>query len=122
MRFQNGYRFYSDNNATTPVLDIARNGDISYSGKLNMGIQYVIRDFSISGNSRGSYNCSCPAGYQLIGGGGGHPDYNSAASDIKVNYSGPYVGYEKGTWKVIVSNTSGSSRGIRVYAICAKVK
>lgn len=121
MRFSNGYRLYA-NNSATPALDITSNGDLAYSGTLNMGVQYVIRDISISGNSRGYYHCDCPSGTQLIGGGGGHRDYNSAATDIKVNYSGPYSESPSRSWRIIVQNTSGSSRALRIYAICAKVK
>jgi len=121
MRFYNGYRLYA-NNSATPALDITSNGDIAYNGTLNMGVQYVIRDISISGNSRGYYNCDCPTGTQLVGGGGGHRDYNSAATDIKVNYSGPFPDAPNRSWRIIVQNTSGSSRALRIYAICAKVK
>lgn len=138
MRFGGGYQLYASPIATpaiavdaqgrvgigkenpTEVLDVR--GNIVYSGTLNMGIQYVYRDFTVPGNSRGELPCSCPQGTQLIGGGGGHRDWNSAADDIKVNYSAPWPGSETSTWRMIVDNTSGSSRAVRVYAICAKVK
>jgi hypothetical protein len=122
MRFANGYRLYTNNDATKPALDIARNGDISYGGTLNMDVRYIIRDVTVDHYTQQGFNCSCASGFQLIGGGGGHRDNNSVASDIKVNYSGPYPGSEKSTWRVIVNNTSGGSRTIRIYAICARVK
>lgn len=120
MRFANGYHLYASNSAT-PALDITAHGDIAYSGSLNMGIQYVYYDFSLPGNNSATIPCSCPSGTKLIGGGGGHRDWNSAARDIRVDYSGPNPDNSASAWRVIVTNTSGSARGIRVYAICAKV-
>lgn len=105
----------------TPVekLDVA--GNITYTGTLNMGIQYVSVDANIGGNSRGDYYCGCPAGTKLIGGGGGNRDWNSTVNDIEVAYSGPYSG-NTNVWRVMLQNTSGSSRALRFYAICAKVQ
>ena len=121
MRFANGYQLYT-NNSTAPALDIAPNGDIAYNATLNLGVQYITIDRSIPGNSRAYYSCDCPNGTKLVGGGGGHKDFNSAAEDIKINYSGPAPGEETYRWRIIVNNTSKSSRALRLYAICAKVK
>ena len=138
MRFMNGYRFHTGGSSTpalaidnagrvaigkenpTQTLDV--NGNIVYSGILNMGVQTVYFDYSVSGNSRSTIPCHCPAGTRLIGGGGGHRDSNSAAADITVNYSAPSTDNPNTIWRVIVTNKSGSSRAIRVYAICAKVQ
>jgi hypothetical protein len=136
MRFENGYRLHAGNqpqpsieiDATgkvgigkpaTEKLDVA--GNISYTGFLNMGVQYVSVDVSIGANSRGDYNCGCPTGTKLIGGGGGHRDWNGAVNDIELAYSGPHA-ENLNFWRIMVQNTSGSSRSLRIYAICAKVK
>ncbi len=137
MRFTNGYRLYSggfpqatlsinnvgmvgiNNEQPTQALDV--NGNITYSGLLNMGVQYVKNEYTISGNSYGYYTCACPSGTKLIGGGGGHRDYNSAVEDIEVAYSGPQPN-NVNAWQVMIDNTSGSSRAIIVWAICAKVQ
>lgn len=101
-------------------LDVA--GDIKYSGTLNMGLQYYPYTSTLPGNSRNSYSGTCPSGMQVVGGGGGHRDANSAQIDIVVNYNGPDPTYPTTTWRLSVSNNSGSSRAIRFYIMCAKVK
>ena len=101
-------------------LDVA--GDIKYSGTLNMGMQYYAYTASLSGHSRNSYTGSCPTGMQIVGGGGGHRDVNDAQTDIVVNYNGPDPINPSTIWRLSVHNTSGSSRAIRMYLICAKVK
>lgn len=137
MRFENGYRLHAGNlaqatveidaagkvgigKAPTEKLDVA--GNITYTGTLNMGVQTVYVDYSVGGNTRSTIPCQCPSGTRLIGGGGGHRDPNSAARDITVNYSAPSTENPNIIWRVIVTNSSGSSRAIRVYAICAKVQ
>ncbi|NII29028.1 hypothetical protein HB364_28375 [Pseudoflavitalea sp. X16] len=138
MRFAGGYRLHAGPNTTaalsidgsgrvgigkdnpTEQLDVA--GNITYSGTLNMGVQTVYFDYSVGGNTRATIPCACPSGTRLIGGGGGHRDSNSAARDITVNYSAPSTANPNTTWRVIVTNSSGSSRAIRVYAICARVQ
>ncbi|AXY74543.1 hypothetical protein D3H65_11385 [Paraflavitalea soli] len=136
MRFENGYRLHAGDRpqavididaagrmgigkAPTEKLDVA--GNITYTGTLDMGIQIVSKDVSIPGNGRGDYNCGCPTGTKLIGGGGGHRDWNSAVSDIELAYSGPHA-ENLNFWRIMAQNTSGSSRALRIYAICAKVK
>lgn len=137
MRFANGYRFHAGNSPLpalaidntgkvgigkenpTQQLDVA--GNITYSGVLNMGVQIISKDYNVSGNSRGDFNCGCPAGTKLIGGGGGHRDWNSALSDIEIAFSGPHAD-NLNFWRIMLQNTSGSSRAIRVYAICARVQ
>jgi hypothetical protein len=138
MRFTNGYQLYASNSnapamaidnvgrmaigKTTPTEELDVAGNIIYSGTLNMGIQYITYDYTLAGNNRALLPCTCPAGTQVIGGGGGHRDWNSAANDIKVSYTGPDPSDPTRVWRIIINNTSGSARAIRVYAICAKVK
>lgn len=136
MRFTNGYRLYSggfpkatlsinnvgmvgiNNEQPTQTLDVK--GNIAYSGTLLMGVQYVKKEYTISGNSHGFYSCECPAGTKLIGGGGGHRDWNSAVRDIEVANTSPHPD-NLNAWRVMLQNTSGSSRAIIVWAICARV-
>jgi hypothetical protein len=78
----------------------------------DMSVKYNSHQYNASGNGRTSFKLGCPNGYQLLSGGGGHRDLNSAASDIKINYSGPDPDNPSKTWKLIVTNTSSSSRAI----------
>ncbi len=116
---------------TTPAerLDVSGNikasgnlavKDISYTGNLNMGLQYVSTEFSVEGNKNISRTKPCPVGTRVIGGGGGHTYLNSASDDIKVNLSVPDIA--NNSWKIILSNSSGDSRGCIIWAICAKVQ
>jgi|ADGO01.1.fsa_nt_gi hypothetical protein len=106
---------------TDPAAKLDVNGDIRYSGTLDMGVQVVSQTYSISGNTYGYYEAGCPSGTRPIGGGGGHRDFNSAARDIHVNYTGPSP-INSNSWRVLIHNTSGNSRAIIVYAVCAKVR
>lgn len=101
-------------------LDVA--GDIKYSGTLNIGLQYYSYTSSLPGHYRNSYSATCPSGMQVVGGGGGHRDVNDAQTDIVVNYNGPDPTNPTTTWRLSLNNTSGSSRAIRFYLMCAKVK
>lgn len=102
--------------------NISVDGDVRYTGNLLMGVQYVYGDHIINPNTRGSFMCNCPNGTKLIGGGGGHRDFNTAQVDIKINYSGPAPNEESFRWRVMAQNTSNSPRTLRIYAICAKVQ
>jgi len=70
---------------------------------------------------RGHY--SCGSGRVALSGACGHRDYNSAQSDIKVNYSGPdfYNGHPE-TWVCLVTNDSGSSRALEVGVLCTSAR
>jgi hypothetical protein len=104
----------------TTKLDVA--GDIKYSGNLNMGIQYLADQSNIPAHYYYTYTGTCPSGMQAIGGGGGHRDYNTAQGDIVLNYSGPAPDNPTRAWRLLMHNTSGSSRAVQFYIICAKVK
>jgi hypothetical protein len=106
-------------NTTNPQAKLEVNGSIALTGTvIGIGIKRVERSFSLGGKTRAEYICSCPTGTKLIGGGGGHRDYNSAATDIQVNYSGPLPGAESTTWRLLVYNTSSSSRAVVIWAMC----
>lgn len=94
--------------------------NISYSGNLDMGLQYVSTEFSVDGHKIIGRSKPCPAGTKVIGGGGGHIISNPAADDVKVNFTGPEA--STNSWRIIITNTSGDSRGCIIYAICAKVE
>ncbi|GAB2956856.1 hypothetical protein GCM10027048_23900 [Hymenobacter coalescens] len=96
-------------------------GDLTVQGTTAVGWMLVTSDDAIGGNSRGQFVLLCPAGMRVLGGGGGHRDWNAAASDITVNYSGPDPAAPETRWRLIVSNTSTSSRAVRLYCTCARV-
>ncbi len=96
-------------------------GSITVNGDVNMGLVSYQADLVIPGNTRSSRSIQCPAGTQLITGGGGHRDFNAAATDIVIHYSGPDTNAPLSTWSIILSNTSGSSRTIRIYCNCARI-
>lgn len=135
-RFEGGFQFYAvqqnipalsisnhsvgiGKSSPTQALDV--NGNITYSGQLMMGVQYVKKEYTVGGNGRADYNCGCPQGTKLIGGGGGHRDWNGAVNDIEIAYSGPHAD-NNNFWRIMLQNTSGSSRAITIWAICARVQ
>lgn len=108
------------NTAPTETLEV--NGNIKASGNFLIGMITVSQVFSIDGNKYGYFGLACPSGYRLITGGGGHRDYNGAIQDIELSYSGPDPGNPTTTWRIMLQNTSSSSRAIIVYCNCAKVQ
>lgn len=98
------------------------NNDLTVSGTINAGLQYLFNDYTLSSGNLGLYTIQCPAGTRLITGGGGHRDFNVAAADITVNYSGPDLSSPLNTWRLMVTNGNGSaSRTIRIYCTCARL-
>ena len=97
-------------------------GDIKTAGSFLMDVQYLTSTGSVSGNIRQQRVLACPPGYQIISGGGGHRDFNSAASDIQIMYNGPDPDAPSKQWRLILRNTSSSSRAVIMYCNCAKVK
>lgn len=128
------------NNVLNPIEALQVNGNIRASGGLTLSgnlltsgnvialgnvvvdVEYVNRQVSISGNARQSFYMECPVGKKLIGGGGGHRDFNSAMSDITIHYSGPDPSANGARWRFFVRNTNSSSRALLLYCICAKVQ
>ncbi|WP_400191896.1 CUB domain-containing protein [Hymenobacter sp. B81] len=112
---------------STPERTLDVNGtarvasDLTVTGNVGMGYTLVTANDNMAGNSRSVWTLPCPAGMRVLGGGGGHRDWNSAASDIVVNYSGPHPDAPETQWRVIVTNNSGSSRATRYYCICARM-
>jgi hypothetical protein len=115
--------------AATPVMswdqgsgNVSVTNDLNVSGNVGLNYHQGYGDITMSGNSRGAFTIECPTGYRLLSGGGGHRDYNSAVSDITVNYTGPDNGDPMHKWLVMATNDSGSSRTIRIWCTCAKVQ
>jgi hypothetical protein len=96
--------------------------DLNVSGNVGLNYHQGYGDITMSGNSRGAFTIECPTGYRLLSGGGGHRDYNSAVTDITVNYTGPDSSDPMHKWLVMATNDSGSSRTIRIWCTCAKVQ
>jgi len=101
---------------------IKASGDISTSGNFILDVKYLTREFTIDGNSYAILYLSCPAGYRLLSGGGGHRDANSAVQDISIAYSGPDAANPSGRWRLAANNTSKNSRAMIIYCNCAKIK
>ena len=95
---------------------------ITATNYFNMDVQYIRREYTVPGNNRSYYNLPCPQGYQILSGGGGHRDNNSAARDITINYSGPDPNNPSIAWRLMVTNTSGSSRAVVLFCNCAKIR
>lgn len=114
--------FVGINRVDEPTEALQVNGNIKASGNVIVDVEYVRRDATITGNSRQSFYMSCPEGKKVIGGGGGHRDLNTAMYDIQVHYSGPDPSANGNRWRFYIHNTSGSSRALLLYCICAKVQ
>lgn len=104
----------------TAKLHVA--GDVKVDGVTDVGVLYMVRNVTVGGFATDQFYLGCPTGYQVTGGGGGHRDLNLAATDITLNYNGPSDDNPDTAWRIIVTNVSGLSRQIRMYAICARIK
>nr|WP_316639890.1 DNRLRE domain-containing protein [uncultured Roseateles sp.] len=82
-------------------------------------VVYLRTTFDASGNHLHDHNLQCPANRVLMSGGCGHRDFNTAASDIRIEYAGPHDSAPRSAYRCIVENTSSSSRAILMYAVCA---
>jgi hypothetical protein len=101
--------------------DIYSYRDIGTGGKFNMDVEYISQLGTVPGGiGRLSFSCSCSYGKKVIGGGGGHRDFNGATSDVVVNFSGPKA--DGSGWTAFVTNSASTSRTVIVWAICAKVQ
>ncbi len=96
-------------------------GSVTVNGNVNMGLTDRVVDFAVAGNTTAGYTLACPGGTRLISGGGGHRDFNAAANDIHIRYSGPDINAPLDAWRLVIDNTSSSSRTIRVYCNCARI-
>jgi hypothetical protein len=83
---------------------------------------WINRDFTANGHSGTSgwdlstLSLSCGTGTP-IGGSCGHRDWNTAAADISVSFSGLDPD-DSHSWRCVVKNSSSSSRQIRIGVIC----
>jgi hypothetical protein len=82
-------------------------------------LTYVRKVFDTSGRTINDQNVQCPVNTYLVGGGCGHRDFNTAASDIKVEYAGPHDSAPRTAYRCIVENTNSASRAILMYAVCS---
>lgn len=108
---------------TNPTAELDVAGDIKYSGVLQAGHTTVSRDEVVEQNGWETITIGCPVGMKATGGGGGHRDFNSAAPDIVVHYSGPDINNPGTHWRLIVSNKDLiADRDVRIYVLCAKIQ
>jgi len=106
--------------AAGPVGPTGATGATGATGPAGpVNVHYVQANNSMAANSWGGLNASCPANTSLLGGGCGHRDNNSAQSDIRVDYAGPHPSSPTTAYHCLLTNTSGSSRAVRAWAICA---
>lgn len=96
--------------------------NLTVNGMIGAGLIFQTADYTLSSGNLGLYSIACPNGTRLITGGGGHRDFNTAAADITVNFSGPDLSSPLTTWRLMVTNSNGSaSRSIRIYCTCARI-
>ncbi|MBD2753249.1 hypothetical protein [Spirosoma validum] len=106
---------------TNPTEALEVNGNIKYSGNLQMGLVYPYSDNVIAVNTYAAIPVPCPAGTKLIGGGGGQRDFGAAGASLSITYSGPDKD-DTNRWLLILANRNSQAITIRTYAICAKVQ
>jgi len=63
-------------------------GNATVTGDITMGYMTYSTEYQSNAHSRYSLAIDCPQGTKIISGGGGHRDFNAAAEDIAINYSG----------------------------------
>ena len=112
----------SQGSTGTALFRVQADGVVTVPGTLDMGVVTASNNLTIPGNNYASFTADCPSGYYVLGGGGGHRDFNSAQSDITVNYSGPDPAAPTTRWLLRLTNNSGSSRATVVYCNCARLK
>jgi hypothetical protein len=107
---------------TNPTETLEVNGNVKVSGNVQMGFYTVQLDDVISGNTTSERFLTCPSGMRVLGGGGGHRDFNFAASSIDIHYSGPDTTNPQTAWRIIVRNNNSSDRAVRFYCNCARIQ
>jgi len=103
--------------ATGPQGATGAPGLTGAAGPVNL--TYVRKVFDAAGHTINDQNAQCPVNTFLLSGGCGHRDFNSAASDIRVEYAGPHDVAPRSAYRCIVENTNSSSRAILMYAVCS---
>jgi hypothetical protein len=83
-----------------------------------VNLTYVRKSVDVTSRTINDQNAQCPVNTFLLSGGCGHRDFNTAASDIRVEYAGPHDSAPRSTYRCIVENTGTSNRTILMYAIC----
>jgi hypothetical protein len=116
----NGY--VGINHVLDPTEALQVNGNIKASGNVMVDVEYVGQTVTVLGNVRQAYYMQCPAGKKIIGGGGGHRDFNSAMNEVTIHYSGPDPDTNGARWRFYVRNTNSDTRTLLLYCICAKVQ
>ncbi len=114
--------FYANKNLYVNE-DLSVTGSASVSGRLSTGLSRPFVDVNVPANTILEIFCNCPSNTDVIGGGGGHRDYNNAAQDIVINYSGPDIGGQTFRWRVVLTNRNPTdARAARVYAVCSRIQ
>ncbi|MBY0479089.1 MAG: hypothetical protein K2Q24_15685 [Chitinophagaceae bacterium] len=119
MANNNQVGFYGKGLNNFGLLMNTDNGEILYSGKLNMATQLVTQNFIVPALSSRLEVALCPVGYKVISGGGGHYD-GLGGLDTKILFSGPTSAMDG--WAIRVNNSGPSGYNMSVSCICAKIK
>jgi len=96
-------------------------GNATVTGDITMGYMTYSTEYQSNAHSRYSLAIDCPQGTKIISGGGGHRDFNAAAEDIAINYSGLNPNNPIRSWRMIISNNGGSARTILLFCNCARI-
>jgi hypothetical protein len=95
--------------------------NLNVGGKINMGYIYQFSDYSIMPGQTMGITISCPAGTQLLSGGGGNNVFNGGTDEVNLNYNGPNPDAPLNTWRINARNTGNTNRPLRIYCICARI-
>ena len=104
------------------LFTVRGNGDVAYSGTLNMGL--IIDSASsvlIANQLAAEFVHSCPTGTAMVGGGGGVRFGDVTAANVTLAASGPYP-TKPNVWRLLMNNRNNVAVPIVIYTYCAKVK
>ena len=102
--------------------DVTIGGNVNLKGNLKVDVIDSVTNATLYAGEFKAFYAGCPTGYKLIGGGGGHRDFNYYQKEMVINYSGPDP-LDTNRWRVLMTNlTKTDYLQVQVYAICAKVK
>ncbi len=119
MANNNQVGFYGTGLANFGLLMNTDNGEISYTGTLNMDMQLTTQNAVAPALSTFAVSVTCPQGYQVLSGGGGHFE-GFGDVDIKIFFSGPTSAMNG--WIVRGTNSGFVARNVSASCTCAKIK
>lgn len=82
-------------------------------------LTYLTKQFDVQSGVMHDNNLQCPANTYLVGGGCGHRDFNTAAFDLVLHYTGPHISAPRSAYRCFAENKGSSARAVLMYAICS---